>query len=120
MKIYHNTQIIDGKECIMLYVDYPSDYEFSFDLDKLKQNALDLSSKIRDYALKNFKNLTNDTTILILNGVALGTLLTAALINKFNVKAYDKLNTEQTQLEQSINQDNNNVENTSTDEKRKI
>lgn len=118
MKIYHNTQIIDGKECIMLYVDYPSDYEFSFDLDKLKQNALDLSSKIRDYALKNFKNLTNDTTILILNGVALGTLLTAALINKFNVKAYDKLNTEQTQLEQSINQDNNNVENTSTDEKK--
>lgn len=86
MKIYHNTQIVNGKDCIMLYVDYPVDYEFSLDFNKLKQNALDLSNKIRDYAIKNLKNITNDTTILILNGVALGTLLTAALINKFNIK----------------------------------
>lgn len=90
MKIYHNTQIVNGRECIMLYVDYPSDYEFSLDFEELKKNALDLNEKIRDYATEHFKNLTSDTTILILNGVALGTLLTAALINKINIKGNDK------------------------------
>lgn len=120
MKIYHNTQIIDGKECIMLYVDYPADYEFSLDFNKLKQNALEVSNKIRDYAVKNFKNLTNDTTILILNGVALGTLLTAALINKFNIKYPEKSTVPSIEAVQTIDETDNiapvNVEQEGTQE----
>ena len=121
MKIYHNTQIVNGKDVIMLYVDYPAEYEFSLDFKSLKENVLNVTDKIREYAVKNFKNLTNDTTILILNGVALGTLLTAALINKINVKDDKNTNISPSQeivetVENVDNVDNSNNSNT-TDEK---
>ena len=75
MKIYHSIENINGINQIILYVEYPDEYEFSLDFDLVKKNIKNVSDKIREYALKNLGGLSDNTALLILNGVVVGTLM---------------------------------------------
>ena len=74
MKIYHKIENINGSNQILLYVEYPVEYEFSLDFESIKKNVKQVSDKIREYALKNLGGISDNTALLILNGVVIGTL----------------------------------------------
>ena len=79
MEIYHKIEVINGKEQITLFVNYPDEYEFSLDFNKFKEKTAEVADKIREYAFKNLGTISNDTALLVLNGVVLGTLLITEL-----------------------------------------
>lgn len=83
MKIYHSIETIDGKEQILLFVEYPTEYEFSLDFDSLKKNVANVADKIREYALKNLGGISDNTALLILNGVVVGTLMLTKLTTNY-------------------------------------
>ena len=87
MKIYHSIENINGNNQIILYVEYPDEYEFSLDFDSVKKNIKKVSEKIREYALKNLGGLSDNTALLILNGVVIGTLMLTQLTTPTNVNA---------------------------------
>jgi stage II sporulation protein D len=93
MEVYHKLETIDGVEQIVLYVDYPSDYEFSLDFDNLKKNVSNVADKIREYAFKNIPGISNQTALVVLNGVIVGTLVLSNLTAPTNLQ---KLNNTET------------------------
>ncbi|MEG2310696.1 MAG: stage II sporulation protein D [Clostridia bacterium] len=87
MEIYHKLETIDGIKQTVIYVKYPDEYEFSLDFDSMKQKVSNVADKIREYALKNIGNISDNTVLLILNGVVVGTLLLTQLTNPTPDKA---------------------------------
>ncbi len=75
MNIYHKQEVINGKSTIVIYAYYPDEYEFGLDFNAIKEKVKSVSDKIREYALKNIGSVSNDTALLVLNGVVIGTLL---------------------------------------------
>ena len=112
MKIYHNTKVVAGQNQIMLYVEYPAEYEFSLDFDTIKKNVKSVSSKIREYACKTIGTIPDSTVTIILNGVIIGTLMLSQLTTNTNI-AEKKTTTEQVEI---INQEDTstNTENIET------
>lgn len=106
MEVYHKLEIIDGVEQLVLYVDYPSDYEFSLDFDSLKKNVANVADKIREYAFKNIPGISNQTALVVLNGVLVGTLVLSNLTATANLQ---KLNNTET-----LSQIENTIANTET------
>lgn len=98
MKIYHKEEYVDNSLQIVLYVEYPDDYEFGIDFDKIKKNVNDVADKIRAYALKNIGGIKDNTVLLVLNGVVIGTLLVSQLTT---VKPKDINNTPTNVIEES-------------------
>lgn len=79
MEITHKIEMIDGIEQIVMYVRYPDEYEFSLDFDSMKKKVSSVADKIREYALKNIGKVNDNTVLLIMNGVVVGTLLLSQL-----------------------------------------
>lgn len=88
MKISHKIENINGSDQLVMYVEYPAEYEFSLDFDSIKKNVANVSEKIRDYAMKNIGKVTDNTVLLILNGVVVGTLMVSQLVSP-SVEAKD-------------------------------
>ena len=97
-EIYHKYKIYNGQNTLMLYVNYPDEYEFSLDFDSLKKNVKSVASKIREYAFKNLGTVKNETALLILNGVVVGTILLTNLKANLNTEKITNL-TNNTQIE---------------------
>lgn len=97
-EIYHKYKKYNGQNTLILYVNYPDEYEFSLDFDSLKKNVKSLASKIREYAFKNLGTVKNETALLILNGVVVGTILLTNLKANLNTKEITNL-TNNSQIE---------------------
>ena len=78
-EIYHKYKKINGIETLVIYVNYPDEYEFSLDFNAFKNNVKKVSDKIREYAFKNIGTVSNQTALLILNGVVVGTMILTKL-----------------------------------------
>lgn len=105
-KIYHKYSTYNGSEMLTIYVEYPDSYEFSLDFETLKKNAKSLASKIREYAFKNIGTVSNQTVLLILNGVVVGTILLTSLNSKLQFKQITNL-TSKNEIEISTSTINN-------------
>lgn len=101
-EIYHKYKKYNGQNTLVLYVNYPDEYEFSLDFDSLKKNVKSVVDKIRDYAFKNLGNVKNETALLILNGVVVGTILLTNLQANLNAKQITNL-TKNTKIESNTN-----------------
>ncbi len=86
MNIIHKLEVRDGILQNVMYVYYPTEYEFSLDFQSIKRHVIGVTDKIRSYALNNISKFTNDTVLLILNGVIVGSLLLSQLIGNVDVK----------------------------------
>ncbi len=98
MEITHKLETIDGKEQLVLYVNYPDEYEFGLDFDSIKKNVAKVSDKIREYAFKAIGNMSNETALIVLNGVIIGSLAVTGLVAAKN----ENINKAQVQVEASI------------------
>lgn len=101
MNITHKIEAVNGVEQIVLYVDYPDDYEFGLDFDALKRNVENVTDKIREYAFKNINKVTNETALLVLNGVIIGTLMVSGIVEPKALNAQSPT----TQIESTITQE---------------
>lgn len=124
MKIYHSIETIDGKEQILLFVEYPAEYEFSLDFDSLKKNVANVADKIREYAFKNLGGFSDNTALLILNGVVVGTLMLTKLTTNYTLTNNNTeivaTATEEESIETSAKiEENPKVEETTTQEEVK-
>ena len=74
MEIFHKVELINGIERTIIYVRYPDEFEFGIDFNTFKKNVKTVSNKIKEYIIKNIKNIKDDTALLVLNGIVIGTL----------------------------------------------
>ena len=72
IKVYHKVEMINNKDQIVIYVDYPYEYEFG-DFNIYKEKVSDISDSVKKYVKNNLKSLKDAFAILILNGVIIGT-----------------------------------------------
>lgn len=79
MEIIQKSILIDGKERLVIYVNYPSNYEFGLDFNTLKKKTKEISTKIKEYIKTNLKNFSDESALLVLNGVVVGTLIFSQL-----------------------------------------
>jgi len=109
-EIYHKYKKINGVNTLVIYVDYPDEYEFSLDFNSFKKNVRKVSDKIREYAMKNIGTVSNQTALLVLNGVVIGTLFLTKLSTP---KTVETLSNNDNQLIENIEiEDSNIIENT--------
>lgn len=106
-KIYHKYSLYQGKNILTIYVEYPDSYEFSLDFKTIKKSAKSLANKIREYAFKNIGNVSNQTALLVLNGVVIGTVLITSLTSKLQSKQITNLSTSDSNNNISITTFNN-------------
>jgi len=83
MKISHKIINVSGEDRIYIYVTVEDIYEFG------KENFgngkdTDFLKNIREYVKNNFKELGKAAVVIVINGVAIGTLTLSALIPKYN------------------------------------
>lgn len=88
MEIIQKNILIDGKERLVIYVSYPDNYEFSLDFNSLKKRSKEISTRIKEYIKTNIKNFSDDSALLVLNGIVVGTLIFSQL--KF--EPYENIN----------------------------
>ena len=79
MEIYHEYKNINGENKLAVFVNYDTSNEFSLDFDAFKRKVDDISKKIREYTLDKMEGITDNTILLILNGVVVGTLVLSKL-----------------------------------------
>lgn len=76
----HRIQMRDGIPQVVIYAYTPVDYEFATDFSSIKNNAINTAGKIREYVQKNFSNIQNETAMIIVNGVVLGSIVISDLL----------------------------------------
>lgn len=86
MNITHKLEVRNGVLQNVMYIYYPVEYEFSLDLDSIKTHVISVADKVREYALKNISKFSSESVLLILNGVAVGTVLLTQLVADTNLK----------------------------------
>ena len=79
MTINHKYTVINNISTCIIYVNYPSNYEFGLDFDVIKKRAFNLSNKIRDYISNLTNKISDDKVLLVLNGIVIGTLFISNL-----------------------------------------
>lgn len=109
MEIIQKNIIIDGKERLVIYINYPSNYEFGLDFNTFKEKTKEISTKVKEYIKTNLKNFSDDSALLVLNGIVIGTLIFSQL--KF--ETYQNINQEnKTEIVATLkNNDNENKTN---------
>ena len=86
--ITHRFQMRDGIAQVVLYCYTPIEYEFATDFNEIHNNAINTANGIRDYIQKNFSHIQNQTAMIIVNGVVLGsTAISNILTNIGNKKS---------------------------------
>lgn len=90
MNIIHKLEMRDNALQNVVYVYYPAEYEFGLDFDKIKTRIVGVAEKIREFAVDNISKFTNDTVLLILNGVVVGTVMLTQLVSNVGVETINK------------------------------
>lgn len=90
MNIIHKLEMRDNALQNVVYVYYPAEYEFGLDFDKIKTRIVGVAEKIREFAVDNISKFTNDTVLLILNGVVVGTVMLTQLVSNVGVETMNK------------------------------
>ena len=104
MKIFHKIELINEIPKIVIYVYYPDNYEFGLDFDSFKKNVKNVSNKIKEYISKDIKDIKDDTALIVLNGVVIGTLLLTN-VDYFNNNLLDNVaDSSDTTIEATINE----------------
>ena len=62
MEIIQKNIIIDGKERLVIYINYPSNYEFGLDFNTFKERTKEISTKVKEYIKTNLKNFSSLVT----------------------------------------------------------
>ncbi len=78
----HRFEIRDSIPQIVIYAYTPVSYEFAVEPGTIRKNAINTAGQIREYITKNFSNLKNETAMIILNGVILGTVTLTSILGK--------------------------------------
>ncbi|MDO4282387.1 MAG: stage II sporulation protein D [Clostridia bacterium] len=86
MNIMHRLEVRNGVLQNVMYIYYPTEYEFALDFDSLKTHVISVTDKVREYALKNISRFSSESILLILNGVVVGTVLLTQLVADTNLK----------------------------------
>ena len=111
MEITHKIQYVNGSKIVQIMVNYPSEYEFSIDINKFKENVHNVSIEIKKYIHDNFQNIKNITFVLVLNGIVIGSILLPAL-NQISDGKYDSNISQDQDTEQLADSNTNNIANT--------
>lgn len=120
MNIIHKLEMRDNALQNVVYVYYPAEYEFGLDFDKIKTRIVGVAEKIREFAVDNISKFTNDTVLLILNGVVVGTVMLTQLVTNVGVENMNKTKVPNV-LETKIQNDETNTKNLKiSDEKNNI
>lgn len=120
MNIIHKLEMRDNALQNVVYVYYPAEYEFGLDFDKIKTRIVGVAEKIREFAVDNISKFTNDTVLLILNGVVVGTVMLTQLVTNVGVENMNKTKVPNV-LETKIQSDETNTKNLKiSDEKNNI
>ena len=72
IQITHRFEMRDGIAQVVLYCYTPVEYEFATDFNEIKNNAITTVNGIRDYVQNHFSHIQNQTAMIIVNGVVLG------------------------------------------------
>lgn len=75
MEIIDKIEMIQGVATRVIYVRYPDSYEFGLDFDTLKKHVSEFTQHIKDYIAANLNKFSDDTALLVLNGIVMGTLV---------------------------------------------
>lgn len=122
MNIMHKLEMRDGTLQNVMYIYYPAEYEFSLDFNSIKTHVIGVVDKIRAYALENVSKFTNETVLLILNGVVIGSVMLTQLVSNIPTKNNPKNISQNISTSAIENLNNENIENpyisTSNDEKK--
>lgn len=110
MNIIHKLEMRDNALQNVVYVYYPAEYEFGLDFDKIKTRIVGVAEKIREFAVDNISKFTNDTVLLILNGVVVGTVMLTQLVSNVGVETMNKTKVPNV-LETKIQNSETNAEN---------
>ncbi|MDD3303410.1 MAG: stage II sporulation protein D [Clostridia bacterium] len=104
MEIIQKIAMIDGKEKLVIYVSYPSDYEFGLDFDSLKKKVKDITTRIKEYIKTNIDSFSDDSALLILNGIVVGTLV----FSQIKHEPFESISlNDDTQIVASLNEEDN-------------
>lgn len=110
MTIYHEHAIINNNSTCVIYVNYPTNYEFGLDFDVIKKKAFNLSNKIRDYISNLTNKISDDKVLLVLNGIVIGTLFISNLYTDNSTKEdlipTTNIESVETNKQEDINQSN--------------
>ncbi len=79
MNIMHKKEIFKGKERDVIYVSYPAEYEFGLDFDSFKQHVQNIVDNIRKFAVEHASSFSPEGAVLVLNGVAMGSIVSSKL-----------------------------------------
>lgn len=109
LEITHKIQYVNGSQIVQIFVNYPSEYEFSIDVNKFKENVHNVSLEVKKYIHDNFQNIKNITFVLVLNGIVIGSILLPSL-NQISKGNYDSLNQDNQQIEKLENTNTTNDE----------
>ncbi len=74
MEIKHKYESIDGIKTLVIYVNYPDDIEFGIDFKDYKNKIKNTVKSIKDYIVSNLNDISDNTALLILNGIVVGTV----------------------------------------------
>ncbi len=80
VQLTHRFEMRDNIAQIVIYAYTPLDYEFATDFNDIKRNAINTVGKIREYAQKHFSHINNQTVMLIVNGVIIGSVALTNLL----------------------------------------
>lgn len=90
MNIIHKLEMRENTLQNVVYVYYPTEYEFGLDFDKIKTRIVGVAEKIREFAVDNISKFTNETVLLILNGVVVGTVMLTQLVTNTGTETINK------------------------------
>lgn len=99
IKVYHKIENINNTDQIIIYVDYPYEYEFG-DFNVYKQKVYNISDSVKKYVRKNLNSLKDAVAILVLNGVIIGTFFISNIVgsNINTTKSFEETDNVQTYL----------------------
>lgn len=79
MNVYHKYEVINNNLTCVIYIYYPTNYEFGLDFNSIKKKVVNLSDKVKEYILNLSDKINNEKVLIVLNGVVVGTLLISSI-----------------------------------------
>lgn len=86
MEITHKYEIIDNIKTLVIYVNYPDSTEFGIDFDDYIAKVKSTSKKIKEYVINKLNKVSDNTAILILNGIVVGTIALSSISNPTSIE----------------------------------
>lgn len=100
MEIKHKYESINGIKTLIIYVNYPDSVEFGIDFKDYKNKVKNTAKSIKDYIISNLNDISDNTALLILNGIVVGTIALGSMTIPNEVQINETKPTEQ--IEESV------------------